>query len=98
MLSRVSGLSGLQYKEITREYAAMSVTALKARPGTPAYRALRDLLQGISMSWIWAALAVQDIKSRYRGSLLGPLWVTASTTLLVIGMGVIFSRAFSSDP
>jgi ABC-type polysaccharide/polyol phosphate export permease len=35
-----------------------------------------DLVEGVSKSWMWSALAMQDIKMRYRGSLLGPFWLT----------------------
>ena len=33
--------------------------------------AVRDLLNGLRKSWFWFALASQDIKLRYRGSVLG---------------------------
>ncbi|HVC53705.1 MAG TPA: ABC transporter permease [Stellaceae bacterium] len=43
---------------------------------------------------MWSALAWQDIKLRYRGSMLGPFWLTISTALLVLGMGVIYAHLF----
>ena len=39
------------------------------------------------------ALAFQDIKLRYRGSVLGPFWLTISTVVMVASMGVIYSDA-----
>jgi ABC-type polysaccharide/polyol phosphate export permease len=34
--------------------------------------ALHDLISGTSKSWMWTAMAQQDIRLRYRGSILGP--------------------------
>jgi ABC-type polysaccharide/polyol phosphate export permease len=36
-------------------------------------------------------LAFQDILSRYRGSILGPWWITLMTASLVLGIGVNYS-------
>lgn len=43
------------------------------------------------------ALAVQDIRLRYRGSILGPFWMTVSTVVMVVAMGVLYARLFHSD-
>lgn len=39
-------------------------------------------------------LAVQDILSRYRGSILGPWWITIMTMTLVLGIGIEYSALF----
>ncbi|THD76995.1 MAG: ABC transporter permease [Phenylobacterium sp.] len=55
---------------------------------------LRDLsmsLQRIGLAW---SLAWHDIVSRYRGSILGPFWITLSMGLMVAGMGVLYARLF----
>jgi ABC-type polysaccharide/polyol phosphate export permease len=59
--------------------------------------ALADLAAGLARSWIWSALAYQDIKLRYRGSLLGPFWVTLTTLILVVAMGGIYGALFHID-
>ena len=59
--------------------------------------AWRDLVLGLRRSWIWTALAVQDIKLRYRGSVLGPFWLTISTLVMVVAMGFIYSHLFHVD-
>jgi homopolymeric O-antigen transport system permease protein len=46
-----------------------------------------DLLEGTSRSWMWSAMAMQDIKMRYRGSLLGPFWLTISMVIMIAAMG-----------
>ncbi len=66
-------------------------------PPRRAVLAWRDLARGLSWSWMWWALAWQDIKLRYRGSVLGPFWLTLSTLLMVLAMGVIYARLFHAD-
>jgi len=63
-------------------------------PPSPAALAWRDLADGFAKSWMWTALALQDIKLRYRGSLLGPFWLTISTLVMVVAMGIIYARLF----
>ena len=57
-------------------------------------KALLDLAAGFSKRWIWWKLALQDIVMRYRGSILGPFWMTASTIILATAMGIIYPRLF----
>jgi ABC-2 type transport system permease protein/lipopolysaccharide transport system permease protein len=56
--------------------------------------AWRDLADGAAKSWMWTALALQDIRLRYRGSVLGPFWLTISTVVMVAAMGMIYSTLF----
>jgi ABC-type polysaccharide/polyol phosphate export permease len=56
--------------------------------------AWRDLAEGAARRWMWAALALQDIKLRYRGSILGPFWLTISTVVMVVAMSAIYSTLF----
>ena len=39
-------------------------------------------------------LAVHDIKLRYRGSVLGPFWLTLSTGMMISMMGVLYASLF----
>ena len=41
-------------------------------------RAVRDLIDGTRAYPIWGRLGWQDIRQRYRRSLLGPFWITIS--------------------
>ncbi|MDR3441143.1 ABC transporter permease [Telmatospirillum sp.] len=56
--------------------------------------ALQDLLEGTSHWWLWGRLGWQDILLRYRGSVLGPLWITLSMTLTVLSLAFLYSRLF----
>lgn len=42
---------------------------------------------------VWT-LSLFDIKLRYRGSLLGPFWLTLSTAIMVGAIGFLYSRLF----
>jgi lipopolysaccharide transport system permease protein len=43
---------------------------------------------------LWCTMAWYDIALRYRRSILGPLWLTASTGAMLIGMGPLYATLF----
>ncbi len=45
---------------------------------------------------VWT-LSVFDIRLRYRGSILGPFWLTLSTAVMVGALGFLYSRLFHTD-
>ncbi len=57
-------------------------------------RALDDLGTGFRRWRLAAALARLDIRNRYRGSVLGPFWMTLSTAVMVGGMGYLYAALF----
>jgi lipopolysaccharide transport system permease protein len=57
-------------------------------------RALDDLSMGFRRWRLAAALARLDIRNRYRGSVLGPFWLTISTAIMVAGLGVLYATIF----
>jgi ABC-type polysaccharide/polyol phosphate export permease len=59
--------------------------------------AMADLFDGVKKNWMWSAMAMQDIKLRYRGSILGPFWLTLSMLIMVAAMGAIYGRLFRMD-
>jgi len=82
--------------------SALVGAAAEHEIGLPAPRsrlseAMTDLAAGLNRSWIWSRLAYQDIKLRYRGSVLGPFWVTLTNLILIVSMGVIYARLFHVD-
>lgn len=44
---------------------------------------------------IWWWFARRDIRSRYRGSVLGPLWLVATLGILVGGLSIVYGTVFS---
>jgi len=57
-------------------------------------RALADLAAGLRRWRLAAALARLDIRNRYRGSVLGPFWMTASMAVMIAGIGLLYSTLF----
>src|SRR5882757_2766909 len=68
-----------------------------AKRASPSAAAWDDLVEGMSKSWMWWAMAMQDIRMRYRGSLLGPFWLTISMVIMIAAMGLIYSRLFNME-
>jgi lipopolysaccharide transport system permease protein len=67
---------------------------------TPVVRrqlATRDLSEGMAMWRLALTLGWLDIKLRYRGSVLGPFWLTLSTAVMVVAMGVLYATLFKMD-
>jgi ABC-type polysaccharide/polyol phosphate export permease len=63
------------------------------------YPSLRDELEGaIRRHKLWLYLAWSDIRQRYRGSVLGPLWITLSTAIFVTALSIINAELFKSPP
>jgi lipopolysaccharide transport system permease protein len=58
---------------------------------------LRDLQEALGLWRLCWTLAWLDIKLRYRGSMLGPFWLTLSTAIMVVAMGFIYSALFRMD-
>ncbi|GBD57088.1 ABC transporter permease [Gluconobacter wancherniae] len=56
-----------------------------------------DLRAGLKLFPLAFALGWLDIKMRYRGSMLGPFWLTLSTAVMVAALGVIYSKLFHMD-
>jgi lipopolysaccharide transport system permease protein len=60
-------------------------------------KALRDISSGLSKSALWWALSLQDIKQRYRRSVIGPFWISISTGIFVAAMGPLYGALFGQD-
>lgn len=54
-----------------------------------------DFKEALSLSWFWMALGWNDILQRYRGSMLGPLWLTITTAVFIAGLGPLYAKLFS---
>ena len=62
-----------------------------------AVEALLDVAAGFGRAWMWSALAYQDIRLRYRGSLFGPFWITLTNLVLLVAMGTIYAALFQME-
>jgi lipopolysaccharide transport system permease protein len=58
-------------------------------------RAWDDWWKGTRNVELWSTLAWYDIVLRYRRSMLGPLWLTISMGIMLLGMGPLYSQLFN---
>lgn len=56
-----------------------------------------DVCSGLSQWRLIWRLAILDLRNRYRGSLLGPIWLTMSIAVMVAGLGVLYGQLFRLD-
>ena len=52
--------------------------------------ALLDLVRGARAHHLWGLLGWQDIRRRYRRSILGPFWITISMGVFVAALGTLY--------
>jgi ABC-2 type transport system permease protein len=75
--------------------SAMAPHPALAGPGPRSWqRAFDDLGQGWRQRQLWGYLGWQDIKQRYRRSVLGPLWISISMGVIATAMGLLYGVLF----
>ncbi|HEY3468538.1 MAG TPA: ABC transporter permease [Amycolatopsis sp.] len=57
-------------------------------------RAFADIKAGFRARELWGHLGWQDIKQRYRRSVIGPFWITISQAVIALGLGLLYSQLF----
>lgn len=50
----------------------------------------RDVLAGVSARDVWMAFALDEMRARYRRSVLGLLWIIVSYAIFVVGISLFF--------
>jgi ABC-2 type transport system permease protein len=60
-------------------------------------RAIDDLVAGWNQRELWGHLGWQDIRQRYRRSILGPIWITISMAVTAVALGVLYAGLFGND-
>ncbi|MFB9906397.1 galactan export ABC transporter permease subunit Wzm/RfbD [Allokutzneria oryzae] len=60
-------------------------------------KAFDDLRRGWQQKELWGHLGWQDIKQRYRRSVLGPIWITLSMAVTATGLGLLYSQLFETE-
>jgi lipopolysaccharide transport system permease protein len=56
-----------------------------------------DVWAGFSLWRLWGMLGWDDIRQRYRRSVLGPFWITLSMGVFIFVLGIIYARLFKVD-
>lgn len=82
--------------------AALSVRTSHAVYGpaaglAPGSLARQDFVEGMKRWWLWNAMGWQDILLRYRGSVLGPFWLTLSMGIMIAALGILYSTLFKME-
>lgn len=73
----------------------LSVAPTFETGGQPtAKQALGDIGRALEEWELWLTMSWQDIKQRYRGSMLGPFWVTISMGVQVAAWSIVFGQIF----
>ncbi len=65
-------------------------------PGRDFRSAFRDLRNGWGQRELWLHLGWQDIRQRYRRSVLGPIWITISMAVTAIALGILYAGLFGN--
>lgn len=65
--------------------------------GAKAKAAFADLLQMLRLWRLVWTLSILDIRLRYRGSILGPFWLTISTGVMVAALGFLYAGLLHTD-
>jgi ABC-2 type transport system permease protein len=60
-------------------------------------RAWEDIKSGVKLRDLWGHLGWQDIKQRYRRSVIGPLWITLAMAVTAAGLGLVYSTLFKAS-
>jgi ABC-2 type transport system permease protein len=72
-------------------------TVLTEVPSHTWARGFEDLTEGWRQRELWGHLGWQDIKQRYRRSVLGPIWITISMAVTAIALGILYAGLFGND-
>lgn len=60
-------------------------------------KAFNDIGDGLRQRQLWAHLGWQDIKQRYRRSVIGPLWITIGMGMTATALGLLYSQLFGEE-
>lgn len=61
---------------------------------SPTARAWADWREGLARWELWGRIGWHDIRLRYRGSLIGPLWLSLSLAVTVTALGALYGSLF----
>jgi ABC-type polysaccharide/polyol phosphate export permease len=94
----------MNVQDIATDRAAPSGTPLSHPRQTPAPQPngvsaiiQEEIIGGLTVWPVWFILGWDDIRQRYRRSVLGPFWITLSMGVFILLLGIIYSRLFHTD-
>jgi ABC-2 type transport system permease protein len=65
-------------------------------PSISVARAVDDLVSGWRQRPLWGHLGWQDIRQRYRRSVLGPIWISISMAVTAVALGILYAGLFGN--
>lgn len=74
-----------------------SAAPIPRKDDTAADIAAAEIFDGFLAWRVWTILGWDDIRQRYRRSILGPFWITLSMGIFILLLGVIYGRLFHMD-
>ncbi len=80
-----------------RPQVAWKDVALAQPAGRTFAAAVADLRRGWEQRPLWGHLGWQDIRQRYRRSVLGPIWITISMAVTAVALGILYAGLFDTD-
>src|ERR1700722_420531 len=72
-------------------FVALSNPTLQSRI---AHTISQEIVAGFRAWPVWVLMGWDDIRQRYRRSVIGPFWITLSMGAFILVLGVIYSRLF----
>ena len=76
------------------DFVSLSNLTLKARI---ARTISEEIVAGFRVWPVWVIMGWDDIRQRYRRSVLGPFWITLSMGAFILLLGIIYSRLFHME-
>ena len=73
------------------------MTRSVATDGRSWQRTVQDLSAGWRQRQLWGHLGWQDIKQRYRRSVLGPIWISVTMAVTAVALGVLYAGLFGNE-
>jgi ABC-type polysaccharide/polyol phosphate export permease len=76
------------------DFVSLSNLTLKARI---ARTISEEIVAGFRVWPVWVVMGWDDIRQRYRRSVLGPFWITLSMGVFILVLGIIYGRLFHME-
>jgi homopolymeric O-antigen transport system permease protein len=70
---------------------------LDAGIGAQFQAAVSDIREGLRRWRSWSYLSVENVKNRYRRTVLGPWWLTLQMVIFIVGMSIVFGQLLNND-
>jgi len=81
---------------LTSRSAADFIPSITAPKSRAAAVLSQELVAGFRVWPVWVVMGWDDIRQRYRRSVLGPFWITLSMGVFIFVLGLIYSRLFNT--